>query len=115
MDPEVAAEETPFEEEVEEEVVEEEEEEEEEDAYARLGEATEVKLFGKWSFDDVEVRDISLVVSIPPPFPITPSSKTVLYCVHFDVRLIQLCHLAVFFSSAETLATIFTGLHRLYW
>jgi small subunit ribosomal protein S5e len=26
---------------------------------------TEVKLFGKWSFDDIEVRDISLEVSIP--------------------------------------------------
>jgi hypothetical protein len=25
---------------------------------------TEVKLFGKWSFDDIEVRDISLEVSI---------------------------------------------------
>jgi hypothetical protein len=27
------------------------------------GPATEVKLFGKWSLDDVEVNDISLVVS----------------------------------------------------
>jgi len=27
------------------------------------GGATEVKLFGKWSFDDIEIRDISLVVS----------------------------------------------------
>jgi hypothetical protein len=25
---------------------------------------TEIKLFGKWSFDDIEVRDISLVVGI---------------------------------------------------
>ena len=25
--------------------------------------ATEIKLFGKWAFDDIEVRDISLVVS----------------------------------------------------
>ena len=24
--------------------------------------ATEIKLFGKWAFDDIEVRDISLVV-----------------------------------------------------
>uniref|UniRef100_A0A7S4N0H9 Small ribosomal subunit protein uS7 domain-containing protein n=1 Tax=Odontella aurita TaxID=265563 RepID=A0A7S4N0H9_9STRA len=45
----------------EEEVEGEEEEEEEEDEYAAIGGATEVKLFGKWSFDDVEVRDISLV------------------------------------------------------
>ena len=26
--------------------------------------ATEIKLFGKWAFDDIEVRDISLVVSV---------------------------------------------------
>ena len=45
-------------EEVVEEVVEAEEEE-----FVVTGGATEVKLFGKWSFDDIEVRDISLVVS----------------------------------------------------
>lgn len=27
------------------------------------GTANEVKLFGKWSFEDIEIRDISLVVS----------------------------------------------------
>jgi small subunit ribosomal protein S5e len=46
-------------------VVEEEEPEiavEEEEEYVAVGGATEVKLFGKWSFDDIEVRDISLVV-----------------------------------------------------
>lgn len=43
-----------------EEVVEEIEEEEEE--FVAAG-ATEVKLFGKWSFDDIEIRDISLEVS----------------------------------------------------
>jgi hypothetical protein len=26
--------------------------------------ATEIKLFGKWSLDDVEINDISLVVSL---------------------------------------------------
>lgn len=35
----------------------------EEEEFAAVGGATEVKLFGKWSFDDIEVRDISLVVS----------------------------------------------------
>ena len=41
---------------------EEEEDIEEEEEYVAVG-ATEIKLFGKWSFDDIEVRDISLVVS----------------------------------------------------
>jgi small subunit ribosomal protein S5e len=35
---------------------------EEEEEYVAVGGATAVKLFGKWSFDDIEVRDISLVV-----------------------------------------------------
>ena len=60
-------EEPQYEEEVAEEVVDAEEEAEEEDEYAYADEGTEVKLFGKWSFDDVEVRDISLVVSIDVP------------------------------------------------
>jgi len=47
---------------VEEEVVEEAEEEEEE--FVAAADVTEVKLFGKWSFDDIEVRDISLEVSL---------------------------------------------------
>mmetsp|Transcript_5802 Transcript_5802/g.16355 ORF Transcript_5802/g.16355 Transcript_5802/m.16355 type:complete len:224 (-) Transcript_5802:170-841(-) len=51
-------EEPQYEEEVAEEV---EAEEEEEEEYAYADDAPEVKLFGKWSFDDVEVRDISLV------------------------------------------------------
>jgi len=34
----------------------------EEEEFAAAAGATEVKLFGKWSFDDIEVRDISLVV-----------------------------------------------------
>lgn len=51
---EVEAEET---EDVEEKVVVEEEE------FVAVGGAAEVKLFGKWSFDDIEIRDISLVVS----------------------------------------------------
>ena len=37
---------------------------EEEDEYVNVGGATEVKLFGKWSFDDIEIRDISLEVNI---------------------------------------------------
>lgn len=36
--------------------------EQEEEEFVPGGGATEVKLFGKWSFDDIEVRDISLVV-----------------------------------------------------
>jgi len=32
-----------------------------EDEYVQVGSAAEVKLFGRWSFDDIEVRDISLV------------------------------------------------------
>lgn len=35
---------------------------EEEEDFVPVGGATEIKLFGKWSFDDIEVRDISLVV-----------------------------------------------------
>ena len=34
-----------------------------EEDFVAVGGATEVKLFGKWSFDDIEIRDISLVVS----------------------------------------------------
>lgn len=52
--------------EVEEPIVAPEEEEEiavaEEEEFVAAGSATEIKLFGKWSFDDIEVRDISLVV-----------------------------------------------------
>merc|ERR1719329_2029062 len=33
---------------------------EEEEEFAEVGSATEVKLFGKWSFDDIEIRDMSL-------------------------------------------------------
>ena len=45
-----------------EETVEDEVEEEEEEEFVAAAGATEVKLFGKWSFDDIEVRDISLEV-----------------------------------------------------
>jgi len=38
-----------------------EEGEDADEGYAVIGGATEVKLFGKWTFDGVEVRDISLV------------------------------------------------------
>jgi hypothetical protein len=34
----------------------------EEEDFVAVGGATEVKLFGKWSYDEIEVRDISLVV-----------------------------------------------------
>lgn len=34
----------------------------EEEEFVAVGGATEVKLFGKWSFDDIEIRDISLEV-----------------------------------------------------
>ncbi|EEC46251.1 predicted protein [Phaeodactylum tricornutum CCAP 1055/1] len=53
-------EETPMEEQPVEEPQEEFEEEEEEE-FVVAGGATEIKLFGKWSFDDIEIRDISLV------------------------------------------------------
>ena len=39
-----------------------EEAEEEEEEFVAAGGATEIKLFGKWSFDDIEIRDISLEV-----------------------------------------------------
>lgn len=59
-DVEEPVEETPVEEpEVEEEV----EVEVEEEEFVGTG-ATEVKLFGKWSFDDIEIRDISLEVRV---------------------------------------------------
>lgn len=35
---------------------------EEEEDFVPAGGAAEIKLFGKWSFDDIEVRDISLEV-----------------------------------------------------
>jgi hypothetical protein len=34
------------------------------DAIEISGEATAIKLFGKWSYDDVEIKDISLTVSL---------------------------------------------------
>ena len=37
-------------------------EDDDEEEFVAVG-ATEVKLFGKWSFDDIEIRDISLEVS----------------------------------------------------
>jgi hypothetical protein len=40
------------------------EEEEEEAEFIGDESAPEVKLFGKWSFEDIEVRDISLEVRI---------------------------------------------------
>lgn len=30
-----------------------------------LATTTDVKLFGKWSFDDIEISDLSLEVSVP--------------------------------------------------
>jgi small subunit ribosomal protein S5e len=41
--------------------------EEEDEEYVNVGGATEVKLFGKWSFDDIEIRDISLEVGSSNP------------------------------------------------
>jgi small subunit ribosomal protein S5e len=41
-----------------------EEVEEEEEEFVAAGGATEIKLFGKWSFDDIEIRDISLEVRL---------------------------------------------------
>lgn len=63
-DADVAAEEAELAEEVEEVVEDIVELEEEllEEEFVAVGGAAEIKLFGKWSFDDIEVRDISLVV-----------------------------------------------------
>jgi small subunit ribosomal protein S5e len=36
----------------------------EEEDFVPVGGATEVKLFGKWSFDDIEISDLSLEVSL---------------------------------------------------
>lgn len=36
---------------------------EEQQDFVPAGGATEVKLFGKWAFDEIEIRDISLQVS----------------------------------------------------
>lgn len=59
----VEVEQQPIGSEEEEEIVEEEEEfEEEEEEFVTAEPANAVKLFGKWSFDDIEVRDISLEV-----------------------------------------------------
>ena len=41
---------------------------EEDEEYVNAGGATEVKLFGKWSFDEIEIRDISLEVNMPNCF-----------------------------------------------
>ena len=56
------AEETTYEEEVEEVEDEEAEDVEAEAEFVGDAGASEVKLFGKWSFEDIEVRDISLEV-----------------------------------------------------
>jgi hypothetical protein len=62
-------------EEVEEEII-----EELEDEFVALGGAAEVKLFGKWSFDDIEIRDISLVVCL---FRIELSCAVVYCTLHY--------------------------------
>ena len=49
---------------VEETPIEETEEVEEEVDFVGEESASEVKLFGKWSFEDIEIRDISLVVRL---------------------------------------------------
>ena len=41
-----------------------EEEADVDEEFVAAGGATEVKLFGKWSFDDIEIRDMSLEVRI---------------------------------------------------
>jgi small subunit ribosomal protein S5e len=49
---------------VEETPIEETEEVEEEVDFVGEESASEVKLFGKWSFEDIEIRDISMVVRL---------------------------------------------------
>jgi hypothetical protein len=70
-------------------------EEEEEEELVAAG-ATEVKLFGKWSFDDIEIRDISLEVSA--------ASRFAWKCVSQYVLAATLSMLSCVLSS---------GLHRL--
>mmetsp|Transcript_25068 Transcript_25068/g.45342 ORF Transcript_25068/g.45342 Transcript_25068/m.45342 type:complete len:226 (+) Transcript_25068:47-724(+) len=53
--------EEPIEEPVEEQDLDLEPEADEEEEFVAASGATEVKLFGKWAFDDIEIRDISLV------------------------------------------------------
>lgn len=62
----------------------------EDDDFVAVGGATEVKLFGKWSFDDIEIRDISLVVSV--------AGKQVVHTMRHLVSLFNL-----FFGSRITL------------
>jgi small subunit ribosomal protein S5e len=56
--------ETPVEETPYEEAAPVEEEGDVDEEFVAAGGATEVKLFGKWSFDDIEIRDMSLEVRI---------------------------------------------------
>ena len=58
--------------------------EEEEEEFVAAG-VTEVKLFGKWSFDDIEIRDISLEVSQIVGF--TPMYS----CYASDIAAVLLC------------------------
>jgi hypothetical protein len=60
----IAVDEPVEEEAVEEEVEADEEAVAEEEEFVAVGSGAEIKLFGKWSFDDIEIRDISLVVRI---------------------------------------------------
>jgi small subunit ribosomal protein S5e len=61
-------EDTPVEETYAEEVAPVEEEADVDEEFVAAGGATEVKLFGKWSFDDIEIRDMSLEVRIVMPW-----------------------------------------------
>ena len=65
---------------------------EEEEEFVASGSATEIKLFGKWSFDDIEIRDISLVVrKIMHPF-IVADKRAILLLLHSLVVVLSLTH-----------------------
>lgn len=59
--------------------------------YVQPNELPEIKLFGRWSCDDVQVSDISLAVSIPyfqlPPFPLLLLLAIVIFLLTFRITL----------------------------
>ena len=55
----------------------------------------EIKLFGKWSTDDVQVSDISLTVSLRSNFPVL-SHFILLMFISVILALVKLAHLCSF-------------------
>jgi hypothetical protein len=61
----------------------------EEEEFVAEGVATEVKLFGKWAFGDIEVRDISLVVSASNSFVVSQQSSMVSSLVVINIIIVN--------------------------